>query len=180
MGDSMAQPPRRPTPPDCAEIKDLPKTFLEMVTLARALNERFFKTQSVCDLYGAVLATNHIVDWYFEMVRKEAYDSKKQGAAVRERFPFWDCIRDLANGAKHAVRETPGRSDARRFEVNSAPIAWKDSDAWHYLGRKDQPIWYVECCGKRRHVHALCEQFLNEFSEWAAKKNAGQDQRARP
>jgi hypothetical protein len=72
-----------------------------MVTLARALNERFFKTQSVCDLYGAVLATNHIVDWYFEMVRKEAYDSKKQGAAVLGLYSR-SCQRCQTRGARDA------------------------------------------------------------------------------
>jgi hypothetical protein len=151
---------------DCADVEKLPSDFPEMLTLARALNERFCETQSVCDFFGAVLAANHIVDWHFEMDRRERFvPTARQARLVLERFPAWQCIRDLSNGAKHAVRARSGTSAARLLNLETVNVEWEHRDAWPFLGRHVQ-IWFVEWHGELRYVHGLCDQFLTEFAAW--------------
>ena len=155
---------------DCSDIERLPTTFPEMVVLARALNQRFWETQSVCDFFGAVVSADHVVDWHFEMDRGEPFGpTGEQRSLVLDRFPIWQCIRDLSNGVKHAVRATSRRSAARLLNLATANVEWEDRDAWGFLGRPDVPIWYVEWDDELRSVHAICDQFVTDFAAWASQ-----------
>jgi hypothetical protein len=143
----------------------LPASVLDMIAFARFYVERLHETQDVVDLYPAVLATVHVVDWFVEGTLHRSLHGERK--ALEELFPAWVALKDFANGLKHAVREGKEPvSPTRRLQAKPEATEWEDLDAWAHLGKPDQPVWRIEHQGQMRSIYSLCRAFLHDFQAW--------------
>ncbi|PWE57270.1 hypothetical protein DEM27_06435 [Metarhizobium album] len=151
---------------DQAKTAKFPQTFEEFAAMAETALEQFWESQSLNDLFGAVLATVHAADWYNSEFGSGKFDkeAKKQFGG---KCDGWDTLRRLGNGAKHAVKNTQPSAD----DLTSNDVEWEDKDAWDHLGM-DIPYWTVEHKGEMRSVYSLCHQVLVQLKEESAAAKA--------
>lgn len=129
--------------------KTTPKNYKDIIQLARRLLERFQTSQSIDDLFAAVLATSHVADWYHPGI-----SAKKFGDNFTNEFPEWKCIRDLGNGLKHAHKEQ---------KTNVRSLEWEDDGFWAALVEEDTLVWATDFEGSSMMVSDLCLKFLNDI-----------------
>jgi hypothetical protein len=135
---------------------DFPKTPSEFADMAQLMAQRILVSGEVADCFAAIVAAAHLPDWYN---RKPLKDREKEDLA--KRYPAWETLRQLANGAKHA-RRTEGQRHPEDFVAR--PIEWGDTDAWDYLG-STKTAWLVEHEGQQRTVIALCRGFIAQYRQ---------------
>lgn len=150
------------------KLHAIPTTFMDMLSMAQYYVNRLDETQDVVDLYPAVLATVHTVDWFVEGELKESLTSQTE--QYENRFPIWKSLKDFANGLKHADRGRQNQSSARKLQAERSVTEWESEDAWDHMHRPNQFVWRIEHNGKRLSIYSLCNQFLKEFSGWALNK----------
>jgi len=114
------------------------------------------------DLIGAILMANHIADWhYVKDLNRNAFDEPAR-KAMKTRYPEWDVLRKLANGAKHC-----------KAQASRDLLEWENIDFWNSPGHVggDWLDWFVDVEGQRRSVTLLIETFLEEFSDRSSRPN---------
>lgn len=143
-------------------FETLPRDIDEMIALADFYLNRLNATQAIVDVYPAVLATVHVVDWYVEgELRRKLKPETRQW---EERFPAWKTLKDFANGLKHAVRdEAQVASSARKLQATTALPEWGD-DVWEHIGT-GRLVWKIQHEGRLRSISALSWYFLRDFEK---------------
>lgn len=145
---------------------NFPTRFDDFIALAERTVVRLEKSQSVDNLFAAVLATSHCADWYFWHVEGRKLDDVAR-AAFATRYPAWDILRQLGNGAKHAKSKHIEPDNLKPIHVE-----WEQPDAWDHVGGP-KSYWVVEHDGRSRSVYTLCRTFLDELkADVAARASA--------
>lgn len=128
----------------------------DLAALALEAVQQVRKHKQYRDLIGAVLMANHIADWHYltDLKRKRLDDPER--AAMRARYPEWEILRELANGAKHC------KAQAKR-----EALQWEHDDFWNSPGHvgEDWLDWFVDFEGEPRSVTVLIETFLEKFAD---------------
>lgn len=143
-----------------------PHDFDSYHAFANRVLDRFYNTQSLEDLFTAVLLCSHIVDWYcVHVIGKEYRGQEAIRREMTKNLPTWKVLCDLTNGAKHArIKE----NEAHPGKLKSEAVEWEDSDAWDHLGMDDH-YWTVEFEGEQRSIYTLCKQLLSDSARWLAQ-----------
>lgn len=144
---------------------DVPHTVSDMINLAEYYLSRFEETQTVVDMFAAILATVHVADWYIEGTLGRDFRENKLKEKFKEDFPEWGTLLDIANGFKHSHRR-PDPSPARNLQLTQSHPEWEDIDGWDHLHQSDQVIWRIEHNNEERSVYSLCRLFLDQFVTW--------------
>lgn len=146
-----------------------PSSAADMLVVARALLDRFYHSQEFPDLFAAVLASVHVVEWHFT-TSPDSKMTDEQKERLRKGFPEYTTLSDLANGLKHGLfplSKAPP-SEARKLVLKKID-AWDGDceddalDGWHHLGGPD--YWIVKHDERRHSVFLLCERFLGAVEE---------------
>lgn len=139
-------------------MQAFPENLDEYIDFAERAVERLYQTQTVEDLFAAVLISAHIIDWYCLEVEGREYYGKRDGERFKALFPVWGLLCQLNNGAKHARKR---EGEAHLSELQRAEVEWEDVDAWEHLGI-DLDYWRVDYEGEERSVYALCKYFVQD------------------
>lgn len=144
----------------------VPKNAADQMSVARELLARLYMTQAYPDLFAAVLACVHVVDWHFTTAPDRQITDAQRGE-LRSSVPEYETLCDLANALKHGLfpRSSRQPSEARLLVLKRID-AWSGDDeddamdGWHHLGLPD--YWIVRHGSDRRHsVYLLCKRFLD-------------------
>lgn len=128
-----------------------PHSANEFADMAERMIERLRREPSADNLFSAILAVNHLPEWYQTRFSGKAVDASQ--------WPEWHVIRQLANGTKHARRRG---SEAHPHDLNLKELEWGDADGWHHFGSAPN-FWMVQVDGKPRSVYVLCYNFLKRY-----------------
>lgn len=143
-----------------------PQRLNDFIALAERAVSRLDRSQSTDDLFAAVLATSHCADWYSWHVEGRKLNDAAR-AAFAARYPAWDILRQLGNGAKHAKSRHIEPDNLKPIDVK-----WEQPDAWDHVGN-ERTYWVVEHQGEGRSVYTLCRTFLDELkADVAARSSA--------
>jgi hypothetical protein len=129
----------------------------DLAALAAEALQQVRKDKQYRDLISAVLMANHVGDWHFQKDLGRKFGMSER-AEMMEKYPEWDVLRQLANGAKHC-----------QLQAQQNSLKWEHYDFWGSPGHvgNNGLDWFVEFGGKDRSVTILIESFLEKFANRA-------------
>lgn len=74
----------------------------DMAALADEAVKQVRISKQFRDLISAILIANHVADWHFKKSLDRNFGCAEK-KLMKEHYPEWDTLRQLANGAKHCM-----------------------------------------------------------------------------
>ncbi|MGB3389716.1 MAG: hypothetical protein WBA88_17220 [Pseudaminobacter sp.] len=130
-----------------------------MLVVAETLVQRASLSQTVEDLFAAVLATVHAIEW------DSTWRSEDRRSFLL-RHPIADVLRQIGNGMKHAEKRS-GSLHPR--DLHHRNIKWEDRDFWGNAGG-ERLIWLVEIDDQWRVVTTLCQSLIQDLMKELANR----------
>ncbi|MCP3417864.1 class I SAM-dependent methyltransferase [Bradyrhizobium brasilense] len=128
-------------------MQTFPENAREYIELAERAVGRFSSSQSIDNLFTALLATAHTFDFFHrENEGRPAEEADKQAFSTEN--PDWKTIRQLCNGAARARRAVAGELDPSPSSESPHP---------------NQLVWVVPFQGCEQRLDTLCCRFLKRL-----------------